>query len=134
MNQPNHPTLTIPNDWDRRGLPGWTYHSPALFELERTEVFLKSWQIVGHVNDIPARGDWMTFDLLGDRAVIMRGQDGQVRAFHNLCRHRGARVVDGQAGNCRGAIVCPFHGWVYNLDGSLRGAAPDRAFRDRRSV
>lgn len=130
MNQPNHPTLSIPNAWDRRGLPGWTYHSPALFELERTEVFLKSWQIVGHVNDIPSRGDWIAFDLLGERAVIMRGQDGEVRAFHNLCRHRGARVVDGQAGNCRGAIVCPFHGWVYNLDGSLRGAARPETFGD----
>lgn len=121
-------TLPIPNGWDRRGLPGWTYHSPALFDLERQEVFLRHWQIVGHVNDLPAPGDWLSFDLLGERAVVMRGQDGVVRAFHNLCRHRGARVVDGVQGHCRGAVVCPFHGWVYNLDGTLRGAAQPTSF------
>ncbi|HQU68768.1 MAG TPA: aromatic ring-hydroxylating dioxygenase subunit alpha [Albidovulum sp.] len=120
--------IQIPNDWDRRGLPAWTYHSPALFALERDNVFLNHWQIAGHENDIPASGDWITFDLFGERAVIMRGRDGVVRAFHNLCRHRGARVVDGAQGHCKGAIVCPFHGWVYNLDGTLRGAAQPSTF------
>ena len=121
-------SLPIPNDWERKGLPGWCYHSPALFDLERRNLFLTHWQVVGHENDVPAPGDWMSFDLLGERAVIMRGQDGVVRAFHNLCRHRGARVVDGEAGHCKGAIVCPFHGWVYNLDGTLRGAAQPSSF------
>ncbi|MBS0565240.1 MAG: aromatic ring-hydroxylating dioxygenase subunit alpha [Proteobacteria bacterium] len=122
--------IEVPATWDRRGLPGWTYHSPALFELERTELFLTHWQIAGHVNDIPAPGDWIAFDLLGERAVVMRGRDGVVRAFHNLCRHRGARVVDGASGHCKGAMVCPFHGWVYNLDGSLRGPARPETFGD----
>jgi phenylpropionate dioxygenase-like ring-hydroxylating dioxygenase large terminal subunit len=80
------------------------------------------------VGDIPAAGDWVAFDLLGERAVALRGAEGTVRAFHNLCRHRGARVVDGAKGHCKGAIVCPFHGWVYNLDGSLRGAARPSSF------
>jgi len=126
MNQP----IPVPNSWDRRGLPGWTYHSQALFDLERSEVFLKHWQIVGHVSDIPAPGDWLTFDMLGERALVIRGRDGVVRAFHNLCRHRGARVVDGASGHCKGALVCPFHGWVYNLDGSLRGPARPETFGD----
>ncbi|MBL9056057.1 MAG: aromatic ring-hydroxylating dioxygenase subunit alpha [Rhodobacteraceae bacterium] len=125
-----HTTLPIPNDWDRAGLPGWTYHSPEMFALEREKLFLTHWQIAGHVNDIPAPGDWLTFDMLGERAVVMRGADGVVRAFHNLCRHRGARVVDGDKGHCRGSIVCPFHGWVYNLDGTLRGAARPSTFGD----
>ncbi|WP_413848680.1 aromatic ring-hydroxylating oxygenase subunit alpha [Albidovulum sp.] len=120
--------IMVPDDWDRRGLPGWTYHSRALFELERREVFLNHWQVAGHVSDIPAPGDWLTFDLLGERALIVRGRDGVVRAFHNLCRHRGARVVDGPSGHCKSAMVCPFHGWVYNLDGSLRGAARPESF------
>lgn len=120
--------LPIPNDWDRKGLPGWTYHSEALFLLERERLFLTHWQVAGHVSDIPAPGDWLAFDLMGERAVVMRGADGVVRAFHNLCRHRGARVVDGAQGHCRGAMVCPFHGWVYNLDGSLRGAARPESF------
>ncbi|WP_333826324.1 aromatic ring-hydroxylating oxygenase subunit alpha [Pararhodobacter sp.] len=123
-----YPTIDVPKNWDRGGLPAWTYHSPALFALEREKLFLTHWQIVGHECDLPEPGDWLAFDLLGERAVIMRGQDGVIRAFHNLCRHRGARVVDGETGNCRGAIVCPFHGWVYNLDGSLRGAAQPRSF------
>ncbi|MCY1128094.1 aromatic ring-hydroxylating dioxygenase subunit alpha [Frigidibacter sp. RF13] len=123
-------TMAIPNGWDRRGLPGWTYHSQALFDLERTELFLTHWQVAGHVNDVPSPGDWISFDLLGERAVIMRGRDGVVRAFHNLCRHRGARVVDGASGHCKGAMVCLFHGWVYNLDGTLRGAARPESFGD----
>jgi len=118
----------IPTQWDRSGLPAWTYHSDALFALEREGVFLNHWQVVGHENDLPAPGDWLAFDLLGERALVVRGRDGVLRAFHNLCRHRGARVVDGAQGQCRGALVCPFHGWVYNLDGTLRGAAQPGSF------
>lgn len=118
----------VPADWDRRGLPGWAYHSEAHFALERDELFLTHWQIACHVSDIPGAGDWVGFDFLGERAIIMRGRDGEVRAFHNLCRHRGARVLDGASGHCRGAMVCPFHGWVYNLDGTLRGAARPETF------
>jgi len=134
MSQLLSTALPAPANWDRRGLPGWSYHSQALFELERDHLFLTHWQVAGHVNDIPAPGDWFAFDLLGERAVVMRGHDGQVRAFHNLCRHRGARVVDGRRGHCKGSVVCPFHGWVYNLDGTLRGAARPESFggMDRR--
>ena len=130
MNDLPFTTLPVPKTWDRRGLPAWAYHSPALFELEKQLVFLRHWQVAGHVSDMPTPGNWLTFDMLGERAVVMRGQDGVVRAFHNLCRHRGARVVDGAQGHCRGAIVCPFHGWVYNLDGTLRGAAQPTSFGD----
>lgn len=128
MNDVTPDTHGVPKVWDRRGLPSWTYHSPALFDLERTHVFLNHWQVACHVNDVPHAGDWRSFDLLGERAVIIRGHDGVVRAFHNLCRHRGARVVDGAEGKCKGAMVCPFHGWVYNLDGTLRGAARPDSF------
>ena len=120
--------VAVPSDWDRRGLPGWTYNSPALFNLERTHLFLTHWQVAGHVGDVPAPGDWFAFDMLGERSVVMRGRDNVVRAFHNLCRHRGARVVDGAKGHCKGAMVCPFHGWVYDLDGSLRGPARPETF------
>lgn len=122
--------IEVPKSWDRAGLPAWAYYSNALFALEREKVFLTHWQVVGHECDVPNVGDWLTFDLLGERAVVMRGADGVLRAFHNLCRHRGARVVDGPSGSCKGAIVCPFHGWVYNLDGTLRGAAQPNSFGD----
>lgn len=116
------------NDWDRRGLPGWTYHNPALLDLEMAEIFLTHWQIVGHVSNVPKAGDYIAFDLGPERAFVVRGEDGQLRAFHNLCRHRGSRVVTGSHGHCKNAMVCPFHGWVYNLDGTLRGAAQPKSY------
>lgn len=122
--------ISIPEDWDRSGLPGWCYHSEALLELERDHIFRTHWQIVCHVSNIPDPGDYMTFDLCGERALVVRGQDGQVRGFHNICRHRGSRVVADEQGSCKGALVCPFHGWVYNLDGTLRGAAQPKTFPD----
>jgi phenylpropionate dioxygenase-like ring-hydroxylating dioxygenase large terminal subunit len=116
------------NDWDRRGLQGWTYHNEALLKLEMSEVFLTHWQIVGHISNVPKNGDYITFDLGPERAVVVRGEDGILRAFHNLCRHRGSRVVTGESGHCKNAMVCPFHGWVYNLDGTLRGAAQPKSY------
>lgn len=119
-----------PDDWDRRGLPGWTYHSAALLELEKAEIFNTHWQIVCHIGDVPSPGDYVTLDVAGERAVVMRGEDGGIRAFHNLCRHRGSRVAPDKKGHCKNALVCPFHGWVYNFDGSLRGPARPNSFGD----
>ncbi|QRM55935.1 aromatic ring-hydroxylating dioxygenase subunit alpha [Sinorhizobium sp. BG8] len=120
--------ISIPNDWDRSGLPGWCYHSAALLDLEKQHLFREHWQIACHVSDVPEPGNYITMDFVGDRALILRGQDGEVRAFHNICRHRGSRLVADASGKCRNALVCPFHGWVYNLDGTLRGAARPRSF------
>lgn len=120
--------VAVPAQWDRGGLPGWTYHSPALLDLEKREIFAAHWQIAGHVADVPEPGDYFTFDIGDDRVIVLRGQDGVVRGLHNLCRHRGARVVADEKGHCRNALVCPFHGWVYNLDGTLRGAARPASF------
>lgn len=120
--------LRIPNDWDRRGLPGWTYHSDALLELEKQHVFREHWQIACHVSDLPEPGSYLTLDMVGERALILRGQDGQIRGFHNICKHRGSRLVADDQGKCRNALVCPFHGWVYNLDGTLRGPSRPNSF------
>lgn len=120
--------IQIPNDWDRRGLPGWTYHSEALHELEKSEIFRTHWQIACHVSDIPEPGDFQTFDLCGERAIILRDRNGVVQAYHNTCRHRGSRLVAKDSGNCPGALICPFHGWVYNLDGTLRGPARPESY------
>ena len=120
--------INVPNDWDRSGLPGWCYHSDALLELEKQHVFREHWQIACHVSDVPEPGNYITMDVVGERALILRDQDGTVRGFHNICRHRGSRVVADEKGTCRNALVCPFHGWVYNLDGTLRGAARPRSF------
>lgn len=120
--------VTVPQDWDRSGLPGWSYHSPGLLDLEKEHVFRSHWQIVGHLSDLPAPGDYLTVDVVGERALLVRGRDGEVRAFHNMCRHRGSRVAAEPQGHCRNALVCPFHGWVYNLDGTLRGASCPESF------
>ncbi len=116
------------NDWDRSGLPAWCYSSPAFLELEREHLFRTHWQVIGHVSDMPEKGDYLSLDVAGERALVVRGADGEIRGFHNMCRHRGSRVVTEEAGNCRNALVCPFHGWVYNLDGTLRGPARPRSF------
>lgn len=120
--------VSIPADWDRRGLPAWSYHSEALLELEKEHVFRTHWQIAGHISDVPEAGDYLAFDAVGERALVLRGQDGGIRAFHNICRHRGSRLVADDNGHCRNALICPFHGWVYNLDGTLRGAARPKSF------
>lgn len=122
--------LSVPNDWDRSGLPAWSYHSDAFLELEKEHLFRTHWQIAGHISDVPEPGDYLAFDAFGERALVVRGQDGVVRAFHNICRHRGGRLVADDHGTCRNALICPFHGWVYNLDGTLRGAARPRSFPD----
>ena len=122
--------IAVPADWDRRGLPGWCYHSPALLELEKEQLFKTHWQIACHVSDVADVGSYLCFDMCGERAIILRGKDQQVRAFHNICRHRGSRLVVEDRGTCPNALICPFHGWVYNLDGSLRGAARPETFPD----
>ncbi len=120
--------IGVPNDWDRSGLPGWCYHSDALLELEKQHIFREHWQIACHISDVPEPGNYIAMDVVGERALILRDQDGTLRGFHNICRHRGSRVVADDKGTCRNALVCPFHGWVYNLDGTLRGAARPRSF------
>jgi len=119
---------SVPNDWDRSGLPGWTYFSQPLFELEKTEIFKTHWQYACHVSEVARIGQYVTFDIAQERALVIRGQDGVVRGFHNLCRHRGSRLVGDEKGQCNKALICPFHGWAYNLDGSLRGIANANSF------
>lgn len=122
----NESLLEVPEEWDRRGLPAWTYNSKELLALEAEALFRRHWQLVCHVSDVPEAGDFVTLDICGERALIVRGQDGVVRAFHNVCRHRGARVVAEDHGNVRSALICPFHGWSYELDGRLKGVVkPD---------
>jgi phenylpropionate dioxygenase-like ring-hydroxylating dioxygenase large terminal subunit len=111
-------------------LPAWAYCDPRFFELEQEKVFKTAWQVVCHVNDIPAPGDYHTLDFLGQRVVSVRGDDGEVRSFHNVCRHRGSKIVDGDKGACGHRLVCPYHAWSYGLDGRLRGVPRWQGFED----
>ncbi|MFM5917544.1 MAG: aromatic ring-hydroxylating oxygenase subunit alpha [Novosphingobium sp.] len=109
-------------DWS---LPGWIYHDREFFDLEMERVIRPSWQIVCHVNEIPNAGDYRTIEYLGESVIVIRGSDGEVRAFTNVCRHRAMRLVEGSAG-CAKKLVCPYHAWTYEADGRLTGV-PSRS-------
>jgi len=88
-----------PQNVPPHALPAWVYNNAELNRLELERILLPSWQIVCHVNSIPKAGDYETFDLGPESVMVLRDRDGTVRGFHNVCRHRGARLLDG-AGNC----------------------------------
>src|SRR5450759_3390060 len=67
-------------------LPGWIYHDREFFELEKEAIFRSSWQLVCHLSDVPRAGDYHSFDFLGESVIVVRGEDGAVRGFHNVCR------------------------------------------------
>lgn len=104
-------------DWS---LPGWLYHDAEYHALEMERVIRPSWQIVCHSADVPKAGDYHTLDYLGESVVVVRGDDGALRAFANVCRHRAMRIVEGPQG-CAKKLVCPYHAWAYELDGRLSG-------------
>jgi phenylpropionate dioxygenase-like ring-hydroxylating dioxygenase large terminal subunit len=110
---------------DGWSLPAWTYRDEEFYAVERERIFRPSWQIVCHESDIAAPGDWHTLDYIGESVIVTRAQDGALRAFTNVCRHRGSRLVDGARG-CAKKLVCPYHAWTYDLNGRLTGV-PDSA-------
>jgi phenylpropionate dioxygenase-like ring-hydroxylating dioxygenase large terminal subunit len=110
-----------------RALPAWVYNNAELSRLELERILLPSWQIVCHINSIPKPGDYQTFDLGPESVMVLRDRDGSIRGFHNVCRHRGARLLDGE-GNCPATITCPYHGWTYRHDGSLIGMPVRESF------
>jgi phenylpropionate dioxygenase-like ring-hydroxylating dioxygenase large terminal subunit len=116
-----------PAEASPRALPAWVYNHAALTRLEQQRILMPSWQIVCHLNSIPKAGDYVTFDLGTESVVVLRDRDGAVRAFHNVCRHRGARLLDG-AGACPATITCPYHGWTYRHDGALIGTPMRESF------
>lgn len=108
----------------------WTYGNQEFFDLEVEQLFKRNWLLAGHVSELRSAGEFITFDGLGERALVIRGRDHELRAFHNVCRHRGGRVVREATGVCKSSIVCPFHGWTYNLDGSLKSVPAAGTFHD----
>ncbi len=115
-----------PSDYlDGWSLPAWTYIDPDFHAAEIERIFRPSWQVVCHDSDIPNPGDWHSIDYIGESVIVVRGADRVVRAFTNVCRHRGSRLLDGAAG-CAKKLICPYHAWTYELDGRLTGV-PDAA-------
>jgi choline monooxygenase len=102
---------TIPSGW---------YTNPRIHEFDLRSIFAGSWQYAGHVSNIPNPGDYLTATLADNPVIVVRGKDKVVRAFYNVCRHRGGPLAIDEHGTCN-ALQCKYHGWTYTLDGMLRG-------------
>jgi phenylpropionate dioxygenase-like ring-hydroxylating dioxygenase large terminal subunit len=103
-----------------RTLPAWTYSDAEFFALERERIFTPSWQLVCHESEITKAGEWKTLGILDESIIVVRGRDQSLRAFANVCQHRGSRIVDEPYG-CAKRFTCPYHAWTYDLDGRLIG-------------
>jgi phenylpropionate dioxygenase-like ring-hydroxylating dioxygenase large terminal subunit len=102
-------------------LPQRYFVSPDLFAEEREKIFSKQWMLVGHQSQIAEAGDYFVQEVADESLIIVRDKEQRVRAFYNVCRHRGTRLCEAQQGHAS-AIQCPYHAWTYGLDGRLIGA------------
>jgi Rieske 2Fe-2S family protein len=104
-----------------RALDQEFYQSEAIYRRDLERVFMHHWLCAGHIGSAPNPGDYFVVEIDRESIIIVRGQDGELRALANVCCHRGSRVCRDLAGSTK-TFVCPYHGWVYGLDGALRGA------------
>jgi len=102
-------------------LPPWCYTSEAFYRREVDTIFMKCWNFMGRADQLKNPGDYLATEFVGVPIVMVRGKDRVLRAFANTCRHRGARIMEGE-GNAK-LFRCPYHSWTYELDGSLKGCA-----------
>jgi Rieske 2Fe-2S family protein len=105
-----------------RTLPGRYYTAPEVLAEERERVFARHWVCVGREEDAPERGSYLLAELAGESLIVVREQPGTLRAFYNVCRHRGTRLCEQERGRFPETIQCPYHAWTYALDGRLVGA------------
>ncbi|HEX4610559.1 MAG TPA: Rieske (2Fe-2S) protein, partial [Urbifossiella sp.] len=98
---------TIPNTW---------YTDPAILAAEREAVFARSWQVVGRAEQVQAPGAFLTADIAGEPILVVRGEDGVLRGFFNVCRHRAAPIRTESCGTAT-KLRCRYHGWTYDLAG-----------------
>lgn len=97
------------------------YTDPDIYRLEVERILTQNWFLAGHQSELPQAGDFMLTEMAGESAIIVRGSDGALKAFANVCRHRGSRVCLEQRGTVR-KFECPYHGWMYDIDGKLTAA------------
>lgn len=107
-------------------VPGSRYSDLEFAELERSTVFGKSWLMVAHTDQVPETGDYLRIEHLAVPLFLVRGTDREIRAHVNTCKHRGAALVSEDSGNVGRRVTCPYHSWVYDLEGNLAGY-PDAA-------
>src|ERR1700743_2145673 len=102
-------------------LPAHFYSDPSLYQAERREIFARSWLLIAHESQIETPNSYVATNAAGYPIIVVRDKGGQVRAFHNVCRHRAGPLADDGMGKCEGQLVCRYHGWRYALDGRLAG-------------
>jgi Rieske 2Fe-2S family protein len=118
---------------EARTLPAAVFTDEAMHALEQRALFPRQWLAVARVADFAESGSFATVAVAGERLLIVRDEAGTLRAFFNVCRHRGARLVDESRGRLRNGIACPYHAWVYGFDGRLR-RAPHMALGPERTA
>src|SRR6266513_4506173 len=102
-------------------LPQRYFISPEIFAEEQEKIFSKQWVFVGHQSQIPDAGDYIVQRVNHESLFVIRDRGAKIHGFYNVCRHRGSRLIEDNCGN-RAAIQCPYHAWIYGLDGRLIGA------------
>ena len=101
-------------------MPARYYTEPDIYEREKEAIFARTWHYIGHESHVRDPGDYLTLEIADEAVFVMRGDDGRLRGFFNVCRYRAHRLLSG-AGNAT-TIVCPYHAWSYHCDGRLRHA------------
>ena len=113
-------------------LPSPFYLDAAIFKEEKEKIFRRTWQVVGHRDQLAKPGDYFTFDLLGEPLLLVRGSKGELRGFYNVCRHRAGPPAEGCGS--RKLFRCGYHGWTYGLEGKLHQRSRIRGRAGFRSV
>jgi Rieske 2Fe-2S family protein len=111
-------------DWrPRPTLTGADYTSAAVYEEERERLFYRGWFCIGRADEVPSTGDYLVRDVVGESVFVVRNREGALRAFYNVCAHRGTKLLDDEpsCGHLGKALKCPYHAWSYDLDGRLLG-------------
>jgi len=111
-------------------IPKERYYCPQWMEQERTRLWPRVWNWAGRAEDIPTPGDFFTFRISRESFVVIRGEDNEIRAFFNVCPHRGNRLLGDGVGSLADAITCPFHNWRFNFDGSNDHVTDRETFRE----
>ncbi|ABB10643.1 aromatic ring-hydroxylating oxygenase subunit alpha [Burkholderia lata] len=103
-------------------LPSRYFYDDAVFAAERDRIFMSAWHVIGHTSELSTPGQFVMTDVFDQSVIAACGRDGKVHAFHNVCQHRGNRLVEARRGEQKGLFRCAYHSWCYGADGSLRGA------------
>jgi phenylpropionate dioxygenase-like ring-hydroxylating dioxygenase large terminal subunit len=134
-NESGHGALTLDisaQASSSRTLPGWVYTDQAVFEREREAIHFRSWHYAGTTHELVKPGDYLTASIVDQSIIVIRGQDGELRGFYNVCQHRAHELLRGRGRVHR--ITCPYHAWTYGVDGRFSGARGTASLKDFNST